>query len=363
MGGRRGGGDSGGEQDMASLYGQQGSGAMGMGEGMGGVGVGASGRGTVGTGMGMGMGPGGAGLGMAGGAGPVGGAGRMSMSGMAGASPGGGGGMMGPMSRGGNRPAGKPAGAPQKPAQRSNVEIVQIRFVDYTVEPEHTYQYRVKVVVKNPNYNRLDVINPEETNKDKTLSSVEWSEPTPLVFVPPDIEYYVLDRVRAREEARLQVHQWIPEMGDWQFSDFQIKPGDPIGSKVREYPLVGWDDPPKIKKTELDFSTQDLLLDVTGGDKPFLFEVDGSEFKFTERLPTEIFVIDRLGDLAVRNDDFDKHNVDRVDRVKYITEVREHAKANEDKEKDKKTTRPETGNREDFEGRSPPTRRESGGTN
>src|SRR4029077_7480622 len=134
---------------------------------------------------------------------------------------------------------------------------------------------------------------------------------------------------------------------DWQFSDFQIKPGDPIGSKVHGYQLVSWDDPPKINKTDLDFSTQDLLLDGTGGDKGFMFEVDGAEYKFTERLPTEIFVIDRLGDLAGGNYDVDKNNVDRLEREKYIKEVREKARASEDKEKDKK--KPESGNREDFD--------------
>jgi hypothetical protein len=240
----------------------------------------------------------------------------------------------GPFSGNGNmltRKTNKTEGAqPRQPVQKSNVEIVQVRFVDYTIEPEHTYQYRLKVVVRNPNYKHLDVVNPALAN-DELLSSDEWSEPTAPVYVPADLEYYVLDRVRMREEATIQVHIWPSDVGDWQYSDFRIRPGDPIGSKVREYQMVGWENPPKITKKEFDFSTQDLLLNVTGGDRPFVFDVDGAQVQFTERLPTEILVVDRLGDLAVRNDDFDKNNADRVDRVKYINEIRERAKANEDK--------------------------------
>jgi hypothetical protein len=233
----------------------------------------------------------------------------------------------------------------QQQVQKSSAEIVQIRFVDYTVEPDHTYQYRLKVVVENPNYNRFDVIN-EEIAKEETLTSDTWSEPTPPVYVPGDTEFYVLERTRTREEAKLQVHSWLQELGDWQFYDFAVKPGDPIGARVREYQLIDWDD--KIKKTDYDFSTHELLLDVTGGDKPFVFEVDGVEFKYNEKLPAEIFVIDRLGDLAMRNEDFDKNNVDRVERETIIKKIREEVKS-----KDDKKPKSESGTKDDFDDRLP----------
>jgi hypothetical protein len=351
---RQGGGEGESEEEaMSGVFGAGGAGGAGGAPG-------AAGAANTGPGGSMAMmGGGGAGRGMqppnTGDAGMMAQMGRM--GGMAGGYSG-----LGSQAYSGNRaPGSQPqtrTAAAKVAAQRSTAELVQIRFVDYTVEPEHTYQYRLKVVVTNPNYSRLDVMNAEENAKDKRLSSDEWSEPTPLVYVPPDMEYYVLDRVKLREEARLQVHSWMPDVGDWQYSDFPTKPGDPIGRKVPDYPLVGWEDPPKIKKTELDFSTQDLLLDVTGGDKGFTFEVDGSEFKFTERLPTEIFVIDRLGDLTVRNDDFDKNNVDRADREKYIKDVRDKARGEDkDKEKEKKPgSKAESGNRDDFD-RSAPTRK------
>ena len=321
------------------------------GAGGGGVGAGAAGSmGMMSRGMGaatgsMGMG----GRGMGSGAGMGAGMASLGMEGTLGAA-----GYSGGMGR---QNVTRTTQAQQTPqavaAQKSNAEIVQIRFVDYTVEPEHTYQYRLKVVVENPNYKRFDVIS-EDLAKDETLTSEDWSDPTAPVYVPGDTEFYVLERTRSRDEAKIQVHTWLADMGDWQYYDFTVKPGDPIGARVREYQLVNWDD--KIQKTEFDFSTHDLLLDVTGGDKPFVFEVDGVQFNYTEKLPTEIFVIDRLGDLAMRNEDFDKHNVDRVEREATIKKVREEAKSKDDKDKGKPGSKAESGTKDDFDDRLPRSR-------
>jgi WD40 repeat protein len=64
-------------------------------------------------------------------------------------------------------------------------ERVLVRFIDFTVEPERTYQYRLKVVVKNPNYNRLDV-QKQDLAKDAVLDSCDWSDATRDIRVPAD---------------------------------------------------------------------------------------------------------------------------------------------------------------------------------
>ena len=40
---------------------------------------------------------------------------------------------------------------------RSEAKKVMIRALDFTVEPDTTYRYQVRIVVHNPNYNREDV--------------------------------------------------------------------------------------------------------------------------------------------------------------------------------------------------------------
>ena len=40
---------------------------------------------------------------------------------------------------------------------KSEEKRVMIRALDFTAEPDHSYRYRVRIVVFNPNYNRDDV--------------------------------------------------------------------------------------------------------------------------------------------------------------------------------------------------------------
>ncbi len=242
---------------------------------------------------------------------------------------------------GGNRkaaPSGQPkagtAAAPKVVAQKTNAEFIQVRFIDYAVDPEHTYQYRFKVVVKNPNHNHNTAADPA-FKKEKELESKDWSDPSPPVFVRADTEYYVLERVKQREEAKLQVHIWTENYGDWSVNNFPVKPGDPIGLKVKEYTMVNWDG--QAEKKEFDFATDELLIDVSGGQKQFMFTVDGKESVYNETLPAEILVVDRLGDLATRNEDLDKNDRVRKDREKYLEDLKKSATVPEKKSAASKT--------------------------
>lgn len=67
--------------------------------------------------------------------------------------------------------------------QRSDAELLLVRFVDYTAEPGRTYQYRMKVSVRNPNSRRSDVVDEAATRPDR-LESAAWSEPTADAVVP-----------------------------------------------------------------------------------------------------------------------------------------------------------------------------------
>lgn len=61
-----------------------------------------------------------------------------------------------------------------------------VRYFDYGVEPGKRYQYRLKLVLANPNYGlRTHDLYDEETAGRRYLES-GWSEPTPTIRVPPD---------------------------------------------------------------------------------------------------------------------------------------------------------------------------------
>jgi hypothetical protein len=330
------------------------------------------------SGAGGGVGAGGGGTPMPGAVGMSGGGGGVGASGLMGGPPGGSvpGGMMGGPGMGGgmgqqmgmlrgpgmgggmgaNQGLGAAVGgqnqggtpAVQKKIQRTSAELVQVRFIDYSVKPEHTYQYRFKVVVNNPNFRHRNVFDPE-FKKVEFLESNEWSEPSPPVFVPADIEYFVLEKTKAKEEAKIQVHDWRETLGDWNFKEFpNLKPGDPIGARVKEHPIVNWDG--ALVKTEYNFLTEDLLIDVTGGDRSFMFPgEDGRDVRYNEPLPAEIFVVDRLGELLTRNQDFDKNDITRKEREKYLNELKKEAQKKDEKGGEKKSGKPEAGSGDDFE--------------
>ena len=67
-----------------------------------------------------------------------------------------------------------------------------IRALDFTVEPDTTYRFRVRIVVYNPNLGREDV-SPGVDTKTVELNG-PWSEPTEEVTMPPDVATYALNR-------------------------------------------------------------------------------------------------------------------------------------------------------------------------
>ncbi len=63
-----------------------------------------------------------------------------------------------------------------------------LRSLDFTVEPDNTYRFRVRIVVVNPNKDHTDV-NPGVDVESKELLG-PWSEPTDPVTVPADVAAY-----------------------------------------------------------------------------------------------------------------------------------------------------------------------------
>ncbi len=65
-----------------------------------------------------------------------------------------------------------------------------IRSLDFTVEPDTTYRFRVRIVVFNPNRNREDVSPGVDTKSVELFGP--WSEPTDEVTMPADVTTYAL---------------------------------------------------------------------------------------------------------------------------------------------------------------------------
>ena len=257
----------------------------------------------------------------------------------------------------GNAPAADKS-ATKKPIQSTKAEIVMLRFVDYTVEPEHTYQYRLKVWVTNPNYNHGDVVD-QAISQAETLEG-DWSDPSPPVYVEEDMKYYVLEKTKLPPEAekskppeaKFEIHKWFADLAEWQLESFTVRPGDTIGKKTDHF-VVSFDNPPEKRKTEVDFGTDDVVLDVMGGSRQFVVD----KATYTENIPADVLVVDRFGELASHNEIIEKNNSARKDRKKSYDAL--IATATEpDKERRKGDSASEANKAEDFEGNRVPTRKD-----
>ncbi len=315
------------EEAAQQAAGQQGQ-PYGPGDGMPGAGSEEEMYGMGGSGYPGMMGGGMPGMGGMGGMEGMEGAGYPGMGGPTGYPGMGPGGMPGPAGAGaagatgqggqGGQPFAPPGSAAQEQNRYIEVEYVQVRFIDYTVDEGRTYQYRMKVVVKNPNYNRPDVA--EDAYRKPEFLEGPWSKPSRPVYVGKDVEYYLVnakfDERSGLNRGVFEVHRWDTQTGDWYCSTFEVVPGAPVGNR-RKMKILTWDE--EIIEKQVDFTTGAVLLDVVGGRQRFVEQ--GTTYSYEE--PVQALVVTREGDLIWRVLSDDQENPIRKERAEYCEEIRQ----------------------------------------
>jgi len=94
---------------------------------------------------------------------------------------------------------------------------------DDTVEPEKTYQYRV----------RLGVFNPVAEEKDESVIWSQFSTETEPVEIPGKLYFYVKNIQETAKTVTVTVCKYV--MGNWRIEDFRgVGPGEAIGG-IKEY--------------------------------------------------------------------------------------------------------------------------------
>jgi hypothetical protein len=290
--------------------------------------------------------------------GPAGGPGMMGPGGMAGP-----GGVAGPGGRAPGRGGLDGEGVPGGAMMTSEPELAEqalLRFIDVNVEPGYTYQYRIKVRMLNPNYERKKDVAYAKLAKDKQLKAAEWA-PTPPVSVPmpSDSTFYVVDQKKEsgaplpgapadRERTPIQIHRWIDYMetnpdnpntkqgfGEWSILERQLfQRGDylrvrhesevPVWDTLKEDYLIAKSGK-KGHKLSVEYSTQlphtqtpAVLVDFEGG-KDVRYEVgpkDGPRKPVTDTSPVQALILLSDGKLILRNGQADTDDQAREDRVK-----------------------------------------------
>jgi hypothetical protein len=152
---------------------------------------------------------------------------------------------------------------------KTDAETVLVRAIDYTVEPDSVYRYRLRIVVNNPNYKRQNVA-PGVDNTSKELTG-PWSEPTASVDVLDDVATYALGKApqpaeRKSAAVQFQVVRWDAVTGLTIVKTFDHAPGQIVGDVI----AAAVPKHPDFKGTTsqtVDFVTRQIMLDAVGGDR------------------------------------------------------------------------------------------------
>jgi hypothetical protein len=107
-------------------------------------------------------------------------------------------------------------------------DYVLVRVVDVNIKPGKYYQYRLKVNMANPNYQRSDVASPEYKVKE-TLESSDWYEMPQVVKAPPEQFYYAVDEAHGKSLA--EINRTIPAESA-QYKMWRASVPSPTGEQV-----------------------------------------------------------------------------------------------------------------------------------
>lgn len=233
-------------------------------------------------------------------------------------------------------------------------EFIPIRFIDVDLPTDNvggaTFEYRLRVVLDNPNYKQEKLVAAPEFAKDEVLNGA-WSAPTRVTF-EPDSMIFAGERERAKgstddrekDKVPVQLHKWLGKVetvdrsdrdytivGDWWIERLLVGRGEHIGRSpdlappANETNLVQWVShaldtvQQKIgadvqKKTRTpDLYTNSILVDFEGGSyQSFRSAINNNNKK--EDVPAEVLILEPDGRLIARHISEDRNDEGRKQR-------------------------------------------------
>lgn len=232
---------------------------------------------------------------------------------------------------------------------------ILMRFVDVTVKPSFTYEYRVQVRLTNPNYEKKDLVAYPYLAEVKELKA-PWAV-LPQVVVPSEFYYYTVEEKPAnyydRDLVNVQMHRWLDyvrlnpaqrdtevPVADWTIREVPVHRGEYVGQLMDRTEVVIWyptrevfdfainpivlrtprqRGAPLPKGIPVDFSTNPraLLVDFEGGKGQVMTYRRANEkidTKLQDDSSVELLVLTEDGRLLVRNSRQDTENTERSTR-------------------------------------------------
>jgi hypothetical protein len=227
-----------------------------------------------------------------------------------------------------------------------NEDFLLIRFLDPEIQSGHSYQYRMRVIMRNPNFGKEALVSQPGFAKKERIESLWWTIPF-TANIPSEAYYYAMnsktydEKVKKKFEKNpamqelllpkdgktvVQIHQWAKEVrlnanarepiGTWIIGEVPVGPGEYIGRKhlvqlptwsaertayaLKELP-GGIKLKPPAKDTPkgwlVDLTTAAVLVDFEGGK--FRGQVNNNTVQ--DDSDVEMLVVRPDGTVTVRN--------------------------------------------------------------
>jgi hypothetical protein len=181
-------------------------------------------------------------------------------------------------------------------------ENVLLRFFDNTVEPGHSYRYRVQLAVKDVNDNvAISALDPSVNQRRDGLKDnmryfrlTDWSKPSPIASVPLPARTYVMKA----EPGKGQVDMLIKALNSQFAAEIALEESFTRGMvmNVRNKAKVVWSNQYEEEKDpEFDFYTGVTVADIQGGD-------ERSSKNRDLTAPARVMLMDAAGKLMIRNE-------------------------------------------------------------
>jgi hypothetical protein len=296
----------------------------------------------------------------------------------------GGGDIFAPDGEGQAKPAAPPTDDKDKGAQEQiNVpESILIRFFDVDVLAGHSYEYRIRMRLSNPNYGKKDLVRRPDYAENKELLSepsqvtfMDGDKPTSIVRVPVNTEIYAYytdardTRETKLDRAYVQVQSWMSHIrpdrtrpadmdtnaetvGDWMVEDISVGRGQPVfavkavkvpiwSAKDNSYHFMEFSSmkaSQRLKGTfPIDVSAPQMLVDFEGGHSVTTIRGRGKESarEVSDDSGLELLFLGNDGKLRMRSYWQDMADARRFEREVTWTGWLKSVKDAADKEKDK----------------------------
>ena len=182
------------------------------------------------------------------------------------------------------------------------------RYLDFTVTPGNEYRYRVRLVLRNPNYKR-----PVEELVDASVAEGElrmtpWSEPTTPSVIPEEQKVFLAKVDRGRPESgvaptvNMDVIQWFTDAGTniaVKLDKMQL--GQFVGGRAKTEVLRP---EMSLKDEEIPVFTGSILADISSAPIPELDATEHADLKVDAKRLKQIgtvdkaLLVDRFGQLV-----------------------------------------------------------------